>query len=294
MNIGGYFLFVYQSLFSIYLLTMQDVENQSVTIEKQQKKCPYWAELVPCVFLILLDIYVCKYKIDIKFTEWRFPIFCYVFAGLCFGWWLLLIISRIVQSGVGGFYDMYWYCNVGLLITAIGVAFGIPSLIGQSMCLLLLPHMTFWIDVTSYPCFKVCPFNAYPYMFDKETPFMEKFTSYHHFWYFPGLILVLWKQPLLSLWSYGLSILLFAFLNIMALYMTPKVYVYKDGSTRYLNVCQAHEYPEFVKKIPPFKYTVGKNPLYMFFVTTTCYITPGNLISYFIIIGFQYLVKRYL
>ena len=272
---------------------IQDCEKGTCIEENKRKECPYWAELFTCTFVILLDILVCKYYIDTQQVEWIFPIFSYGFAVLCICWWLFLSISRCIQSGIGGFYDIYWYCNIALLLTAVGIVLGSPTLIGQSMCLLLLPHITFWIDIFSYPCFKVCPINAFPYMFDKATPFLEKFTSIHHFWYFPGLIVVLWKQPLLSLWSYGISIILFGILNFLSYFMTPKEYIYEDGTTRYLNICVAHEYPEFARKIPPFKYTIGKSFWFMFFITVTCYIIPANLIAYLIIIGLQKCVNSF-
>ena len=62
---------------------IQDCEKGTCIEENKRKECPYWAELFPCTFVILLDILVCKYYIDTQQVEWKFPIFSYGFAVLC-------------------------------------------------------------------------------------------------------------------------------------------------------------------------------------------------------------------
>ena len=270
---------------------MSDLEkNLETTVKKNDIPCPFWLETIPVVILTIADILVCKYWIDDPNTQWKYPTISYCYAALCFGWWLMLTLYRSICFGIGGYYDLYWFCNIALVLTTVGVVWRVPSLIGQSMCLLFVPHAAFWIDFLTYPCFKRPALNAYPFMFDDTTTPFEKVTSYHHFWFFPGLIVVLWKQPLLSIWSYVLSVLLFVILNIVSHYMTPVTWYYPDGSERYLNVCMSHDNPGFADSIPPFSWTVGKPFFYHCFTLTMAYVVPVNLISYFIIIGFQKLV----
>ena len=270
---------------------MDDIEqNLNGNVKQNILPCPFWLESIPLIILVICDILVCRYWIDKTDTVWAFPIFSYCYGGLCFGWWLLITIYRTVCFGIGGFYDLYWFCNIALVLTAVGAVFQLPTLIGQSMCLLFFPHATFWIDFLLYPCAKRPILNTFPFMFDDSTTSFEKFTSYHHFWFFPGLIVVLWKQPVLSIWSYILSIILFVLLNIMGHYMTPVTWYYPDGTERYLNVCLGHEYPEFAKSIPPFKWTINRPFIFHCLTITIVYILPVNLVTYFIIIGLQKLV----
>ena len=269
---------------------VEDVEQQKVRKEPVKKGCPYWMGLIPCTLLLVADVLACYFFVDRQKAEWYFPIFAYVYGGLCLGWWLFLTVYRIVTYGSCGFYDIYWFCNMGLLLTGIGCFLRLPTLLGQSMCLLFFPHSTFWLDCGLYPCFHKGITNTYSYMFDKAIPIFEKITSLHHVWYFPGILLVIWKQPLLSIWSYVFSILLFIALITKGYYLTPLEAPTKEGTMRYLNVCLAHEYPTFVRNIPPFKWTIGKPFFFHCLCITVSYIIPVNFITYLIIIGIQKLI----
>ena len=266
---------------------VEDIEQQDKETKELQKRYPYWAGLIPCTILLVADVFVCSALIDRQWAVWSFPTFTYCYGGVCLGWWLFLTVYRIVANGTSGFYDIYWFCNMALLLTGIGCFLRCPTLIGQSMCLLFFPHATFWIDCGFYPCFHRGLLNTYSYMFEKDCPVFEKITSLHHIWYFPGLLFVIWKQPLLSIWSYVLSILLFVLLIVNGYYLTPLQIKNKKGVMRYLNVCLAHEYPTFVRNVPPFKWTIRKPFFFHCLCITVTYVIPINFLTYAIILGIQ-------
>ena len=264
-----------------------DVEQGVIEKKEEPKVCPWWAESMPITILLIIDVLVCKYYIDPQTITWRYPIYSYIFGSLCLVWFVYMITDRTIYGGIGGFYDAYWFCNIGLVLTALGVFFALPTLIGQSMCLLLMPHISFWIDFVCYPCLKRCVVGAFPFMFDESTAFHEKVTSYHHFWFFPGIVFLLLGQAPISLASFYLSALLFLLLIVLSRYMTPLEYVNPDGSRRYLNVCCAHEYPEFATHIQPFKWSIGKPFVVYVSVIFFFYVVPVNFISFILIVLIQ-------
>ena len=157
-----------------------------------------------------------------------------------------------------------------------------------------MPHATFWIDFLFYPCCKRCILGAYPYMFDKATPVSEKITSYHHFWYFPGLCILLIGCPPFSIASFVLSVVLFSIMIVLARWMTPLDYTNSDGSKRYLNICLAYEYPEFGRTLFPFKYAIGKGFTIYVLTLIFAYIVPVNFISYLLVYWLQWGVNALL
>ena len=78
---------------------VEDVEQQKVRKEPVKKGCPYWMGLIPCTLLLVADVLACYFFVDRQKAEWYFPIFAYVYGGLCLGWWLFLTVYRIVTYG---------------------------------------------------------------------------------------------------------------------------------------------------------------------------------------------------
>lgn len=266
---------------SSFLYSMSDdIEKANSTQRTESKFHVWWAELFPLTIVLIADVLVCMYFVDTKRATWKYPTYSYVYGTCCILWYIFLVACRTYYAGVAGFYDAYWFCNIGMLLTGLGAFLSLPTLVGQAICLLLIPHILFWIDFIFYPCFKRCVVGVYPYMFDENEPMYEKVTSYHHFWFFPGMIFLLVGQPPITLMSLCLSVILFFFLMLLAHYLTPLDYPRRDGTSRYLNVCCAHEYPEIVRSIPPFKYAIGKSFALYIFINIIFYTIPFNFFSY--------------
>ena len=271
-----------------FLITMSNDVEKANTEERQEKKTDsWWVELLPFTLLLIADVLVCLYWIDSKRPVWRYQTYSYIYGAICILWYFFLVGCRTYYAGVAGFYDAYWFCNVALLLTGLGAFLSLPTLIGQSICLVLVAHILFWIDFICYPCFKRCVIGVYPYMFDENEPMYEKVTSYHHFWFFPGMVFLLIDQPPITLASCWLSVILFFFLMLFAHYMTPIDYPKRDGTPRYLNVCCAHEYPEILREIYPFKYAIGKNFAIYISINIVFYTIPFNFVSYIITFAAQ-------
>ena len=282
-----YSRFLFPMKHNLAFILEPDVESLQAQSNQEQKACPWWVESIPLIALVIADVLVCEYFIDKDRVQWRYPIYAKCFGALCLAWFVFLVATRVICSGLGCVYDAYWFCNICLILTGLGVFLSLPSLIGQSVCLLLMPHATFWIDFLFYPCCKRCVLGAYPYMFDKATPVSEKITSYHHFWYFPGLCILLIGCPPFSIASFVLSVVLFSIMIVLARWMTPLDYTNSDGSKRYLNICLAYEYPEFGRTLFPFKYAIGKGFTIYVLTLIFAYIVPVNFISYLLVYWLQ-------
>ena len=266
----------------------KDVEANQQDLEAKTKvPCPYWLEMIPYALTFLLLTYISWKYIDVDRIEWRYPLFCYIFAACCIVQWCYLLWDRWYFYGPNVFYEIYWYCHMGLLLTAAAIYLHLPSLLGQSMCLTLFPHASFWIDLIIYPFFGRSVIGSAGWLVDKSYPLHEKMSSMHHFWYFPCIIFVMQGQKPISLVCYFLSIVQFVILNICSHYMTPVSYIDKNGNYRLLNICVAHECVDFLKPIPPFKWAIGKPYWFHLLIATVCYNFPVNYLAYFIIISVQ-------
>ena len=156
--------------------------------------CPYWLEFIPYCFTFVFLSYISYKYLDPVPAVWKFPIFAKVLACFCIIHWCFILGERWYYFGSAGFYEIYWYCNMAMLLTSVGILFGLPSLIGQCMCLTLFPHLSFWVDVLLTPCMKRSPIGSAGWMFEKSTPWHERVSSLHHFWYFPCIFILFYKR----------------------------------------------------------------------------------------------------
>ena len=141
--------------------------------------CPYWLELIPYCFTFVFLSYISYKYLDPVPVVWKFPIFAKVLACFCVIHWCFILGERWYYFGSAGFYEIYWYCNMAMLLTSVGIILGLPSLIGQCMCLTLFPHISFWVDILLTPCMKRSPIGSAGWMFEKSTPWHERVSSLH-------------------------------------------------------------------------------------------------------------------
>ena len=252
---------------------------------------PFWLPIFPYLFVYSLLVFISWKFIDVKPTQWRFPIFNYIFGVICTLQFVAIVYERYYYFGKAGFYESYWYCSCALPLTLIGFIFDLPSLIGECMCLMLFPHLSFWIDSILIIITKKSVIGSAKWIFEKGTPWHEIVTTLHHYWYFPCIFICFYGQPKLPIQSYVLSILQFILLNGICRVMTPNKMVDKTGVLRELNICVSHEPPDFLKTIPPFKFGLNA-PYYLFIsIAVLFYNVPFNYIAYVIITFIQQLVN---
>lgn len=273
------------------VIVEDDIEMNKDTKEKEEMPCPFWLPIFPYILIYSLLVFISWKYIDISPIQWRYPRFNYVFGVICLLQFIAIVYERYNCFGPAGFYESYWYCSCALPLTLIGFIFDLPSLIGECMCLMLFPHISFWIDSIIIIITKKSVIGSAGWIFKKETPWHEIFTTLHHFWYFPCIFICFYKQPRIPIQSYFLSILQFFLLNVVCHFMTPNKLQDKTGTLRELNICVSHEPPDFLKTIPPFKYGMTA-PYWLFIlIAVVCYNFPFNYIAYLIITGIQYLVN---
>ena len=273
---------------------IEDIEENRDRLEEKTKvPCPYWLEMIPYTITFVLLTYISYAYIDTQPMEWKYPTFCKLFAIGCIVQWCYLLWERWYFYGPNGFYEIYWYCHMGLLLTAAAIFLHLPSLLGQTMCLTLFPHVSFWVDLMLIPFFKRSVIGSSGWLVEKEYPWHEKLSSMHHFWYFPSILFVIQGQKPLPVSCYFLSIVQFVIMNICSHYMTPVSYIDKNGRLRMLNICVSHECVDFLKPIPPFKWAIGKPYWVHITFATLFYNVPFNYIAYFILLGLQQLMNHF-
>ena len=253
--------------------------------------CPYWLELIPYCFTFVFLSYISYKYLDPVPAVWKFPIFAKVFACFCIIHWCFILGERWYSFGSAGFYEIYWYCNMAMLLTSVGIVFGLPSLIGQCMCLTLFPHISFWVDILLTPCMKRSPIGSAGWMFEKSTPWHERVSSLHHFWYFPCIFILFYKQDPIPISSYWMSLVQFVIMNFFSRLMSPKSCVDKSGKLRELNICVSWVCPDFIANIPPFKWSAGNPYIVHLLIATLFYNVPINFLAYAIIFGVQKLIN---
>ena len=272
-----------------------DIEAKQENIDDKTKvPCPYWLEMIPYFFTFLILSYISWRWIDVEKPAWRYPLFCSIFAACCILQWCYILWERWHFYGSNGFYEIYWYCHMGLLLTAVAIYLHLPSLLGQTMCLTLFPHVSFWVDLALYPCFGRSIIGSSGWLVDKSYPVHEKMSSMHHFWYYPCIIFVLQGQKTIPLVCYYLSIVQFVIMNFFSHFMTPNSYIDKNGKLRQLNICVSHECVDILKNIPPFKWGDGKPYIVFLLIATVCYNIPVNFLAWYAITCIQLLMNSFI
>ena len=273
------------------IVVEEDVEKNKMMNVGDVPPCPFWLPIFPYILVYSSLVYISWKFIDVKPVQWRFPAFNLAFGIMCTIQFIAIVYERYHFYGNAGFYESYWYCSCALPLTLIGFVLDLPSLIGECMCLMLFPHLSFWIDSILIIITKKSVIGSAKWIFEKDTPWHEILTTLHHYWYFPCIFICFYGQPKLPLQSYIMSIIQFILLNGICRYMTPNKLVDKTGMLRELNICVSHEPPDFLKTIPPFKY--GLNAPYPLFIliATFFYNVPFNFVAYLIITYIQQLVN---
>ena len=82
----------------------KDVEANQQDLEAKTKvPCPYWLVMIPYALTFLLLTYISWKYIDVDRIEWRYPLFCYIFAACCIVQWCYLLWERWYFYGPNGF-----------------------------------------------------------------------------------------------------------------------------------------------------------------------------------------------
>ena len=65
-------------------------------------------------------------------------------------YWCTLHLSRYLVLGFYYNYELLWGCNVGLILSSIGMIFNRPLFIGASCCVVAVDQLCWYIDILGY------------------------------------------------------------------------------------------------------------------------------------------------
>ena len=115
--------------------------------------------------------------------------------GLKLLFWTFVVAWALVYAGFYPLVNFLWTCNMGLILTAVALAFNEHRLT-LSVCLILvaLPDFAWTVDVTIAATTGIHPTGATAYMFDPEIPKHVRLFSYEHVLLTPVLVFLLWSR----------------------------------------------------------------------------------------------------
>jgi hypothetical protein len=209
-----------------------------------------------------------------------------LFAWLIF-YALILFSTRFVADSKNyleqlSIYDMFWQCNVSLVLASIGSLIGKRDIVGACVASVALDQSLWWIDISWYFITGKFPIGVSKYITWPETTWVKVFTSTHHLWFIPVCIYFNEGLP----WnSFFLSMILVAFMAIYSRLVIPFEIPY-EGKMRYMNINCTHECWKDVKiqilHITDRILYIDKNFLYGF-ILLNCVWDIGNFIFFCLI-----------
>lgn len=136
-------------------------------------------------------------------------------------YYLILCISRWIESDSHVLYEMLWGCNMAMLFTIIGLLINSPLLAGIGAALVTIDQMCWYVDCLGF-LFTGCkkfPIGVAAYLIWPSTATMKKVTAFHHLWFLPLLLYVLnYQYPD---YSFFLSAVMSAVLGFFGRFFTP-------------------------------------------------------------------------
>lgn len=268
-----------------------DVESQQPAIEPFA--IPWWAPFPPMVILVLLLVAISYFFLDRDAAPYYNEYVAFGSGIFFICWYFYIGIERTYYYGVAGYYEIYWFCNVSLLLTGVGLAIRLPTLVCAAVCVVMLPHTAFWIDLICYACFRITPCGAATFLFEKGWPIHDKISTLHHFLLIPIVTFLFFRYPYVEPTAIVLAVLLLICSQVTCHYLTPREMIDKNGKRKYLNVCISHDMPDLLVNVYPFKWIKGRPAYVLFIICFFCYAIPISVICYYLFHGLQCLLNMF-
>ncbi|KAK8802075.1 hypothetical protein WA158_006470 [Blastocystis sp. Blastoise] len=263
-----------------------DIENQIPPITQGKY---FWLIVLPVYGFFLAIIALAYFYLDANARPFSNPLWAKLFGSLMICSYCFLIWEKIHYYGYCGFYESFWYCHQSLLYCGVAFLLNLPSVVCMTLCMVLIPHIAFYVDIICYPIFGVAPANAGGFLYDKNWPLHTKLVTLHHFWYIPGCLFFLYDYPILPFSGYLLSLIFFSWSQIWCHFLTPIEAPDLNGKMCYINVCISFDAPTVIYNVPPYKYALGRPYIFFFIISILFYSVPVNFVSY----GVFYLLQKF-
>lgn len=179
-------------------------------------------------------------------------------------------------------YEMFWQCNVSLVLAAIGSLLGKREIVGAAVASIALDQSMWWVDLTTYLVAGKFSIGVAKYLTWKETTWTKALTSTHHLWFIP---LCIYLNNGLPWESFPISVGLVALMAILTRMIVPFEIPYQ-GKLRYMNINCTYECWKDVK-IPVLhladrKVYIDKHFFYGFLLLNTAW-NVGNFACFVVI-----------
>jgi hypothetical protein len=174
-------------------------------------------------------------------SVWHFPRFARFVQWFCLGYLIYLLSVRCYLRGPNGLLDFFWGCNFGLAATSYGIAVGSPALVGACFVTVFLAHFVMWVEVALWVFAGMVPTGPAAYLAWPQTTMWEISSTFHHVFYVPFVLIVLYRSGGLSWRTYWISWILTTFLAFAGRFCAPRSVMMHDGAEYYLNVNMGHE-----------------------------------------------------
>ncbi|CAG9315697.1 unnamed protein product [Blepharisma stoltei] len=163
-------------------------------------------------------------------TQLKLGIFLFIYAFIVF-------ISRWRQDKQIAIYDMFWQCNVSLIITALSSILGRIDIMCAGAAAVALDQTLYWLDAISFLLTGKFKLGVARYLTWKETTWTKVLTATHHLWFIPLTLLAAEEMP----WrSFPMSVWMVILVTNMSRLCIPFEIPFKT-QMKYMNVNCVHE-----------------------------------------------------
>lgn len=206
---------------------------------------------------------------------------------LLIGYTAILFISRFLaerniyldQITV---YDMFWQCNVSLVLASIGALLGKKDIVSAAVVSVSLDQTLWWVDIFTYILTKKFRVGVAKYLIWPETSWIKILTSSHHLWFIPACV---YLNDGLTYSSIVMSIVIVAYMGAFSRICIPFEIEHED-KLRYMNTNCSYECWKDVKigflHIADRNFHLDKNFFFSFVWLNTVWNT-GNIACFLLI-----------
>lgn len=199
----------------------------------------------------------------------------------------ILFFSRFpsestIQIGQITIYDMFWQCNISLVLALIGALLGNREIVSAAVVSVALDQSLWWVDIGSYIVSQKFHVGVAKYLIWPETTWSRVVTATHHLWFIP--ISAYLNEGLPDSGIY-LGIVIVAYMALISRWCIPFEIPY-HGKMRYMNINCTYECWKDVKigvlHLADRKWYLDKHFFYGFCLLNFCW-NVGNTMCFYLI-----------